>query len=71
MTGASKQTGRSARGIDPVALIALAFLIVILIWMVCPVLWLFALAPRGYNEGWNAYHADAVLDGRPLYPARA
>ena len=25
--------------------------------------------PRNYNEGWNAYWAQAVLDGKPLYPA--
>ncbi len=23
---------------------------------------------RNYNEGWNAYHAEAVLSDRPLYP---
>jgi hypothetical protein len=26
------------------------------------------LAPLNYNEGWNAYHAEAVLSERPLYP---
>ena len=26
------------------------------------------LAPLNYNEGWNAYHAEAVFSERPLYP---
>jgi hypothetical protein len=34
-----------------------------------PVVTLPWLAARSYNEGWNAYHAEAVLEGRPLYPA--
>jgi hypothetical protein len=29
------------------------------------------LAPRSYNEGWNAYHAEAVTSERPLYPEPA
>jgi hypothetical protein len=68
MTGAKNQTGRSARGIDPFPFIALAFLVVILIWMVCPVLWTFALAPRSYNEGWNAFLALRAMGDIPLYP---
>ncbi len=27
------------------------------------------LVARGYNEGWNAYHSLALLQGAPLYPA--
>jgi hypothetical protein len=30
---------------------------------------IFDHVPRNYNEGWNAYWAQAVLDGKPLYPA--
>jgi hypothetical protein len=68
MTGARNRTGRSALRIDPFPLIALALLIVILIWMVYPVLWLFALASRGYNEGWNAFMALRAMGDLPLYP---
>src|SRR5689334_17460647 len=30
---------------------------------------LFRWIPNGYNEGWNAYWADAAWRGRALYPA--
>ncbi len=30
---------------------------------------LFRLIPNGYNEGWNAYWAQAAWSGGPLYPA--
>src|SRR5512145_1184156 len=40
-----------------------------LVHLALPVASLPWLAARGYNEGWNAYHAEAVLSERPLYPA--
>jgi hypothetical protein len=39
-----------------------------LVHLALPVVSLPWLAARGYNEGWNAYHAEAVLSERPLYP---
>jgi hypothetical protein len=41
------------------------------IHLALPVVSLPWLATRNYNEGWNAYHAEAVLSERPLYPEPA
>lgn len=54
----------------PLALLVLAAALAAL-HLALPVASLPALAPRGYNEGWNAYHAEAALSERPLYPAPA
>jgi hypothetical protein len=34
-----------------------------------PVLAMFRTIPNDYNEGWNAFWADAAMHGRALYPA--
>jgi hypothetical protein len=54
----------------PLALLVLTGALA-LIHLALPVASLSSLAPRGYNEGWNAYHAEAVLSERPLYPEPA
>src|SRR5579862_2788401 len=34
-----------------------------------PLLAMFRRIPNDYNEGWNAFWADAAIHGRALYPA--
>ena len=61
--------GRSGAGLDLFPLVALSLLFLILIWMAFPVVSLFALVPRGYNEGWNAFVTQRAMGGDlPLYP---
>jgi hypothetical protein len=48
--------------------IGLAFLaIAAALTLVKPLAWLFRFVSRAYNEGWNAYWADAVTRGASLY----
>jgi hypothetical protein len=39
-----------------------------LIHLALPIATVSSFVPHSYNEGWNAYHAEAVLSERPLYP---
>jgi len=58
---------REQRSPLPLALLVLAGALAAL-HLALPLASVPRLAPRAYNEGWNAYHADAVLSERPLYP---
>jgi hypothetical protein len=58
------------RSAAPLALLVLTGALA-LVHLALPVASLPWLAPRGYNEGWNAYHAEAVGSERPLYPEPA
>jgi 6-pyruvoyl-tetrahydropterin synthase related domain len=53
---------------DPFHLATLALALVVAVWMVLPLAWLFAQAPRGYSEGWNALVALRAMSDLPLYP---
>jgi hypothetical protein len=66
-----KQPGRViVRATVPRALLALAAALALL-HLALPLAALPQLVARNYNEGWNAYHADAVGSERPLYPEPA
>jgi len=52
----------------PAVLLVLVGLLALL-HLALPLVWLGQVAQLNYNEGWNAYHAEAVLSERPLYPA--
>ena len=54
----------------PRALLALAAALALL-HLALPLAALPRLASRNYNEGWNAYHAEAVGSEGPLYPEPA
>jgi hypothetical protein len=56
------------RVLDPFQLATLALLVLVSVWMVLPLAWLFAQAPRGYSEGWNALVAMRAVSDLPLYP---
>jgi hypothetical protein len=43
-----------------------ALAVIYSVWPIWRALFMLELSP---NEAWNAYHADHVLQGRPLYPA--
>jgi hypothetical protein len=58
--------GADASRLPPV-LLALVGLLALL-HVALPLVSLGRLVPLNYNEGWNAYHAEAVLSERPLYP---
>lgn len=68
MSGPEDEDSRPAHGIDPFPFVALALLVLILIWMIHPVASLFALTPKDYNEGWNALIAMRAMGDLPLYP---
>lgn len=68
VTGARAGTGGFARKRDPFPLVASALFVLILIWLAYPLLWLFALASKDYNEGWNAFVAMLAMGDLPLYP---
>jgi 6-pyruvoyl-tetrahydropterin synthase related domain len=65
---ASRHAGGRWRPFDPFHLATLALALVVAVWMVLPLAWLFAQAPRGYSEGWNALVALRALSDLPLYP---
>jgi hypothetical protein len=54
--------------IDPFHFAVFALFSLLAIWMVHPILWLFAMAPKGYDEGWNAFVAMRAMSHLPLYP---
>lgn len=54
--------------LDPFHLATLALLVLVAVWMVLPLAWLLAQAPRGYSEGWNALVALHAVSPLPLYP---
>jgi hypothetical protein len=56
------------RSAAPLAVLLLAAALAA-VHFAAPIASLPRLAARSYNEGWNAYHATALLEGRPLYPA--
>jgi hypothetical protein len=56
------------RSAAPLAVLLLAAALAA-VHLAAPIASLPRLAARSYNEGWNAYHAEAVLGDRPLYPA--
>jgi hypothetical protein len=56
------------QSIDPFNIAMLAFLSLLIIWLVQPVLFLFVLIPKGYDEGWNAFVAMRAMGELPLYP---
>jgi len=58
----------SAARVPPLALLVLAAALA-LVHLALPLASLLRLVPLNYNEGWNAYHAEAVFSERPLYPA--
>lgn len=62
---AARSEGR--RPVVPFAWLALAAALAVL-HLIEPVASLPDRFARNYNEGWNAYHAEAVLSDRPLYP---
>jgi hypothetical protein len=53
---------------DPFHLATLVLVVVVAIWLVLPLAWLFAQAPRSYSEGWNALVAQRAFGDLPLYP---
>jgi hypothetical protein len=58
--------GSAPRGAVTNAWLALA-LGLALLHVLEPIAWLPRQVARNYNEGWNAYHADAVFSEAPLY----
>lgn len=48
--------------------IAAAVVAIIAVYAI-PAIGIFDHIPRSYNEGWNAYQVQALLQGQPLYPA--
>jgi 6-pyruvoyl-tetrahydropterin synthase related domain len=61
-----KAAGRDAP--DPFHLATLALLVIVAVWLLLPLAWLCAQAPRGYSEGWNALVALRAVGDLPLYP---
>jgi len=57
----------ASTGTFPLALLVLAAALA-LVHLALPLASLVRLVPLNYNEGWNAYHAEAVFSERPLYP---
>jgi hypothetical protein len=62
----SEPAGTAPRSVVSTAWLALA-LGLALLHLLEPIAWLPRQVARNYNEGWNAYHADAVFSERPLY----
>ncbi len=54
--------------LNPFYLATLVLLAMVAVWLVLPLAWLFAQAPRGYSEGWNALVALRAVGDLPLYP---
>jgi hypothetical protein len=54
--------------LNPFRLATLVLLAIVAVWLVLPLAWLFAQAPRGYSEGWNALVALRAVGDLPLYP---
>jgi hypothetical protein len=52
----------------PERLIIIALFVMFLLSLIEPLAFLQAHVPRGYNEGWDAYHAHAAVSGGTLYP---
>jgi len=54
------------RLVSPVVLLAVAILLAALLR--APIETIFAHVPINYDEGWNAFHAQRLMAGGPLYP---
>jgi hypothetical protein len=50
------------------SLVVAALFVLFLLSLIEPLALLQARIPRGYNEGWYAYHAQAAVSGGTLYP---
>jgi hypothetical protein len=68
MMPSGAENARSGHAIEPFHLVTAALLVLVALWMAEPVLWVFALVPRGYSEGWNAMVALRAMSDLPLYP---